>query len=374
MSLSTRNTPPHLVRISHAWAFRSFLEHHGASGERLFRNHGLPVNCDDPNAFVPLLRVWSMFDAAARQEDAMTGWLVGRFVGDHNLSRKLLRKLENATTLYLALKRLVDYVRSEASHLEMGIVDRHDDILFYSYYLEPDLKKAPGYDVSQAYQLPVVVDLVRHFLGRNWMPPEIGIEASTLPNGLQELFPGCRILANRPMGYVAVPRCCLHLRAPRSRIDPARKSDSLVMTDRFDYVDTLVAVLKAYLPDGYLSARAASSLIGISERTLVRQLSSRGLTYGTIVDEMRFTLAAELLRETDAKIIEVALSIGFDDAGHFARMFRRVAGVSPREFREAVRLDETGHNAVTTPLQRTLRSTRLRAEATTTQDDGPPPC
>ena len=199
------------------------------------------------------------------------GWLVGRFVGDRNLNEKLLRKLENAPTLYLALSRFVRLVRSEASHIQLGILHRRDDILVYTHYA--DLRAESGYHFAQNYQLAVILEVLRHFLGRNWVPAEIGVESATAPIGLRDLFPGCRILSGQRVGYIAVPRSCLHIRA--SAPVPGR-AGSLVMTDRFDYVDTIVALLKAYLADGYPSARDAASLMGTSERTLARALSSRG--------------------------------------------------------------------------------------------------
>ena len=45
----------------------------------------------------------------------MLGWYVGRYVGDHNLNRHLLQRLETAPTLYLALQWLIDFASSEAS-------------------------------------------------------------------------------------------------------------------------------------------------------------------------------------------------------------------------------------------------------------------
>ena len=335
MGFSQWGSTPPLLRLAHPGAFRSFLDHVGAPSERHFREHGLPVYCSDPDALVPLARVWSLIEATARREDPLVGWLVGRFVGDQNLNEKLVRKLENAPTLYLALSRLVRLVRSEASHIQLGILHRRDDIMVCTHYA--DLRAASGYHLAQTYQLAVILELLRHFLGRNWVPAEIGVESATVPIGLRDLFPGCRILSGRRVGYIAVPRSCLHIGAS-ARV-PGRASDSLVITDGFDYVDTLVALLKAYLADGYPSARDAASLMGTSERTLARALSSGGLTYGAVIDEVRFSVSAELLRKTDARISEISLSVGFDDPAHFARMFRRIAGLSPREYRGAAERD-----------------------------------
>jgi len=317
-------------------AFRSFLDRMGEPTERLFRQQGLPVFCEDPSAFVPLSRAWSFFDAVVRRVDPMIGWQVGRFVGDNSLNAKLLQKLEKAPTLNLALGRLANLVRSEASHLRLGTLRRGNDVLFFTKY--PDVEEAPGYHVSQAYQLGVYIDLVRHFIGPGWIPAEMGVESSSVPIGLRDLFPGCRILSGQRTGYIAVPRSHLHKQANRS--DPGEADDSLVMTGRLDYVDTLVAMLRAYIPDGYPSARIAAGLMDTSERTLARELSARDLTYGALIDEVRFKKSAEMLRETDERMTDIGHAVGFDDPAHFARMFVRIAGLSPREYRKRTQNSE----------------------------------
>ena len=103
-----------------------------------------------------------------------------------------------------------------------------------------------------------------------------------------------------------------------------------------DYIDTLRVLLKSYLPDGYMSARAAAELTGISERTLARKLAAKGLTYGMLIDEVRFIEAKRELQKQDAKIEDVAISVGFDDQSKFTRMFHRVSGLTPGEFRREI--------------------------------------
>ena len=136
------------------------------------------------------------------------------------------------------------------------------------------------------------------------------------------------------MGYIAVPRSCLHRPASRT-IHNNAAADDPVLTKNFDFTTSLRAVLRSYLPDGYPSAQFAAELMGVSERTLARRLSASGLTYGALIDEVRFTEATKLLLEPGMRIEDVAISIGFDGQGNFTRMFRRVGGLSPREFRKA---------------------------------------
>jgi len=51
----------------------------------------------------------------------------------------------------------------------------------------------------------------------------------------------------------------------------------------------------------------------------------------------RMQLAAALLRDTDAKVIEVALDVGYENETAFARAFRRTVGESPAAWRKARR-------------------------------------
>jgi AraC-like DNA-binding protein len=44
-----------------------------------------------------------------------------------------------------------------------------------------------------------------------------------------------------------------------------------------------------------------------------------------------------MLVETDARSIEIAQATAYSDPSHFARAFRRIAGLSPDEYRTQAR-------------------------------------
>ena len=50
--------------------------------------------------------------------------------------------------------------------------------------------------------------------------------------------------------------------------------------------------------------------------------------------QRRVQKASEMLRKTNVPIIEIALEIGYESPSHFAQVFRRVTGVSSRDYRK----------------------------------------
>ena len=49
--------------------------------------------------------------------------------------------------------------------------------------------------------------------------------------------------------------------------------------------------------------------------------------------QWRMQLAAARLRDTDAKVVEIALEVGYESEAAFSRAFKRVVGVSPGAWR-----------------------------------------
>ena len=63
---------------------------------------------------------------------------------------------------------------------------------------------------------------------------------------------------------------------------------------------------------------------------------STGETPHHFVLRLRIERAKELLRTADARVLDVAVTCGFKTQQHFARVFRRICGVSPTEYRYEV--------------------------------------
>lgn len=58
-----------------------------------------------------------------------------------------------------------------------------------------------------------------------------------------------------------------------------------------------------------------------------------GQTFVEYLLRLRIDKAGELLRQTDLPVLAVGQEVGFQDQAHFSRTFKRLKGVSPRQYR-----------------------------------------
>ena len=59
-----------------------------------------------------------------------------------------------------------------------------------------------------------------------------------------------------------------------------------------------------------------------------------GINLNDYILQARMRKACVLLRESGDKIADVARKVGIRDARHFAKLFQRYVGVTPRAYRE----------------------------------------
>ena len=99
-----------------------------------------------------------------------------------------------------------------------------------------------------------------------------------------------------------------------------------------------LATVKAYLDEHYTKKIALDDL---EERFFINKFYLSKIfkeTYGTTINNYliskRITRAKQLLRFTDLTVDEIGAAVGMADANYFSRMFRKVEGSSPREYRK----------------------------------------
>lgn len=62
----------------------------------------------------------------------------------------------------------------------------------------------------------------------------------------------------------------------------------------------------------------------------------RGINLSEYIEKCRIKRSKELLQDSDLKVRDVALLVGYDAAHSFTRFFKKVAGITPQEYRDTV--------------------------------------
>lgn len=84
-----------------------------------------------------------------------------------------------------------------------------------------------------------------------------------------------------------------------------------------------------------ISVKSVADSLFISESYLSRLFKNKvGQTFGDYLTYYRIKKACELLKKPDGKIYEVASLIGYKDQRYFSVIFKKLVGVTPKEFRE----------------------------------------
>ncbi len=98
-----------------------------------------------------------------------------------------------------------------------------------------------------------------------------------------------------------------------------------------------ISSVKSFLDEHYkekLSLESVASHFFIDKHYLSRLFKEQyGVTLVTYLQQVRITHAKRMLRFTDKSIEEIGLECGIGELNYFSRVFKKLEGVSPSEFR-----------------------------------------
>jgi AraC-like DNA-binding protein len=111
-------------------------------------------------------------------------------------------------------------------------------------------------------------------------------------------------------------------------------ADILSRDDKQDLCDQIKGAIGKLLPQGQCSIQAIASLMACDKRTLQRMLKQEGTSYQQLLDEVRYTMAQEHLRDSTMPLTNLAILLGYTDVSTFSRAFKQQFGQSPSEWRK----------------------------------------
>lgn len=309
----------------------------GAPTEALLARFRLPTSLEEKaDHFIPILPAIRFAEAAQRSQGITDfGFQASRHLQFCHLSEKLRTIIGHSPTLFAALQQVCKWAPLEDTILNMWLERCDDTIRICSKLI--GTTGLLHLEHSQWLQNIFPIHIVRQFAGPDWTPSTFAFEARYTPTReTQSFWPDTRFLSGQHASWIDVHVSLLSLPNLANELPPNPHEDE-DQTSPTEIVRTLKLMLPSYLDEGAPTITEIAEMAGISVRSFQRKLSGMGLSYSGLVDVVRFENAAKLLRDTDAKVIDVAFSSGYTDPAHFTRAFRRVSGVTPREFREQSR-------------------------------------
>ena len=296
----------------------------GVDPYRMASSIGLPADClTNPDLKIPADAVGRLLEATARRSGAEDIGL--RLAESRKLSNLGIVGLvaREQPTLRAAVEVLVHHIwlQNEAisCRLESG-----SDIAVLRIALHSDRRLS-----RQASELVmgVLIRTLRALHRSAWRPEAVMFEHGAPAN----LVTHRRVLGVTPefhAEYTGVAMLTSELDAPIAAADAdmARHVqhyiDQLGRKRSGDTASLVRELLTALLPTGNCSIEHVAKHMGISRRTLHRQLADQGVTFTELLDDVRRRVTKAHLSAGDRSLTEIAELIGYSSLSAFSRWRR----------------------------------------------------
>ena len=285
----------------------------------------------DAEEFVPFANVLKFLESSSRREGIEDlGFLAGSQSKIHDMGAFGHLVLREPTVLS-ALRRAHQLGNSYNTSVHEWMNTEGNNVRCFRQFRVPS---QVGLSHADHFIQMLTLNSFRFFEGSRWRPAEMGFQSRPPASLDLESEIGARVVCSQSASSMLIPRSIL-----ARRISPvegtAKAGESRYFEPAPDNpLDSLRCVIKAQLFEGAAEIHLTAEAAGMSVRTLQRRLVEDGLTYSALVDEVRFELAVLSMQDANAKMIDIALDLGYENPGSFTRAFRRWSGFSPVEFRE----------------------------------------
>jgi transcriptional regulator GlxA family with amidase domain len=108
-----------------------------------------------------------------------------------------------------------------------------------------------------------------------------------------------------------------------------------------------VAAAQRWIAENYAVAAPVAEMVrrsGLSTRTFKRRFRlATGETTISYVQRIRIERAKRALETSSTPIEEISWGVGYEDAASFRRLFKRLTGLTPGDYRRRFRLPDLPH-------------------------------
>jgi AraC-like DNA-binding protein len=329
------------LRVGPVMTIPDVLRSKGVDPTEVFAAAGIPLSLlDDPENTIPIRALGRLLTLCVErtgcphfglltcsQAGPSTLGLVGFLVQHSPDVRSAVRSL--VTHLQLHDRGAVPTLSVQGGAVTMG----------YAIYQKNVESQEQIYDGAMA----VTRNIMRSLCGPAWRPTEVHLSRRRPadPGPYQRLFEAPVRFDAEESALVFSEKWLDH-RLPGA--DPALhrflqdQVEALEAQTGGAFVEQLHRLLRTRIHAGECSAASVAEMLSLHPRTLHRRLEAGGTSFRTLLEEVRFQLARDLLDNANLPLSQIAGALGYADASAFTRAFRRWAGTTPGRWRQQHRV------------------------------------
>jgi len=336
--LSVTGRQQGFTRASALGPIADFLDHQGGSITRVMNDVDVPLAIlDNPDTLVPLKEQFRVLERAARDiGDPHFGARLGRNVRIANLSA-FGKWVSEAISVRDAIGRSN---RGLNLYLQTGtnlkLVDTGTTALWSIEFLDPG---SDGKYQNELLGLSYLIDVVRCFTGPNWTPDAVYTTCDpNRPSGVLEQIFRTNVRSGQAVPTIVFASALLDVGRRAADGNPPNRSletgaiQSPVPEAHGEY-EAIAAVTFLALLEGYPRVDWVAAKLGLTRRSLQRRLARHGTSFTDLVSKLLRERSEGLLTNSPDTVTSIAMSLGYTDAAHFSRAFKRWTGTSPSAFR-----------------------------------------
>ncbi|PSW09184.1 AraC family transcriptional regulator [Photobacterium rosenbergii] len=322
MKSTSSTTDILLTSTMNIWPFIEYCERKGFDWKAVAKECELPVEMMDKKHWLPTKDIMLFLFGLERRYGYLVGIEIGRFISVKQLSPELDSKIEQCGSLSEGLQLLV---------LEMPKLNNHVivwtemiDGKWWLCHRSAFRDSTPGFEQAEWFRTLAMINYCRRFIEGYWQPEQAKLMSpDTNLDKLPQTFTKTKLVFGQTFGAFTVPL-------------PDGFHPITEQTRDANWHHSVSKLIDTYAPLPWFNIKWFSTLLGMTPRTLQRNLGQQGLTFRELRDNSRRDHAIQLLGQEGVSTHEVAWRVGYDDLSNFNRAFRKWTGYTAPAYRRKI--------------------------------------
>lgn len=333
---------PSLIRAAVLTKFFDVARDVGLNPQTVLPKSGLTrALIEDPDQRIPALSAVALLEAAAQESGCISFGLrmaQARQMSDFGVVSLLM---SHQATLRHALATTVQYRHLLNESLAMQIEDVGKMVIVRE-------EVVAGMPSRQATELAIGVlfRLCASFLGSGWHPHSVNFTHTAPADvSLHQRFFDCRVEFGGEFNGFVCTQADLDKANPSAVPAMAQYAqrflESIPQVHSQNAADEVRKAIYLLLPMGRANVEYVAQGLGLSVRTMQRQLDAENTHFSHLLNEVRQELVQRYLQNPQYSLIRISELLGYSTPSAFTRWFHNYSGQAPnvwrKQFRQLIR-------------------------------------